>query len=212
MEFAEFYFIRHGQTADNLLGILQGHRDIELDETGCRQAELLGERLRDIRFDVIFSSDLKRAFKTAEIIGRAVNIVPIPMKELREWDLGELEGVRWKELREKYPEVVDCFNFESGDVAVPGGESHGAFESRIFNCLEELGKAWCGKRIIVVTHGGVLRAVFKHIVGPVAAGNMLPVTSNVSFSNAIRYADGRWRLRCWNDISHLPAVNESLVL
>ena len=209
MEFAEFYFIRHGQTADNLNGILQGHRNVALDDVGISQANALAERMRGVEVSAIFSSDLKRTFQTAEIVGKALNMAPVPVKELREWHLGELEGRCWTELKEKYPEIVDCFNVESGDIQVPGGESHGAFEQRVFRFLEKTGQEWCGKRIMVVTHGGVMRAVFKHIVGPVAAGNILPISSNASYSNAIRYADGRWRLRCWNDVAHISNICDS---
>ncbi|MBR2374087.1 MAG: histidine phosphatase family protein [Lentisphaeria bacterium] len=211
MEYTEFYFIRHGQTADNLKGILQGHRDTDLDEVGLRQAEALAERLRGIEVDGIFTSDLRRTSQTAAAIGKVLAQEPVPMKELREWHLGELEGKCWTELKEQYPEIVDCFNVEMDDIAVPGGESHEVFENRIFQCLEKLGREWCGKRIILVTHGGVMRAVFKHIVGPVAAGNILPISSNASYSNAVRYADGRWRLRCWNDVAHISNVCDSKV-
>ena len=105
---------------------------------------------------------------------------------------------------------MECFNVDSGDLPVPGGESHGAFEDRIAQCLDDLADQWIGKSIIIVTHAGSMRAVFKHIVGAVAPGNMLPICSNVSYSSFFRYADGRWRLRCWNDVSHLAYCRDSV--
>lgn len=206
----EFTLIRHGQTADNVAGILQGHRDTELDDTGRLQAHYAAERLLHQKFDAIFSSDLRRAFETAEIIGKAVGVTPVPMKELREWHLGELEGQFNKDLWEKYFDIMECFNVDKGDLAVPGGESHGAFEERIGRCLDDLADKWIGKHIIIVTHAGSMRAVFKHIAGPVAAGNLLPICSNVSYSSFFRYVRGGWRLRCWNDVSHLPSVRDSV--
>ena len=206
----EFTLIRHGQTADNVAGILQGHRDTPLDDMGRRQAQSAAERLRGSHFDAIFSSDLRRAFETAEIIGKAVGVTPVPTRELREWYLGELEGQYSKDLWVKYFDIMECFNVDSGDLPVPGGESHGAFERRIAQCLDDLADQWIGKSIIIVTHAGSMRAVFKHIVGAVAPGNMLPICSNVSYSSFFRYADGRWRLRCWNDISHLEYCRDSV--
>ena len=97
MEWTEFTFIRHGQTADNVAGILQGHRDTPLDEIGRQQARMAAERLSNQTIDAIFASDLSRAFETAQIIGDAVGVTPVPEKRLREWHLGELEpGKAWK--------------------------------------------------------------------------------------------------------------------
>jgi probable phosphoglycerate mutase len=167
-------------------------------------------RIKGEHFDALFSSDLRRAFETAQIIGAAVGLEPVPEKALREWHLGELEGRPVKELLEKYPEIIDCFNVESGDLPVPGGESHGTFEKRVMSCLDKLADAFVGKKIILVTHGGAMRAIFKHVVGATAAGNMLPSSDNVSYNTFFRYADGRWRLRCWNDVSHLTQYRESV--
>ena len=205
----EFTVFRHGQTADNLARILQGHRDTPLDDVGRQQAAYAGMRIKGGHYDALFSSDLLRAFETAQIIGAAVGLEPSPEKALREWHLGELEGRHVTELLEQYPDIINCFAVESGDLPVPGGESHGTFEKRVTDCLDALADAFVGKKIILVTHGGVMRAIFKHIVGPTAAGNMLPSSENVSYNTFCRYADGRWRMHCWNDVSHLTQYRES---
>ena len=210
MERTEFTLIRHGQTADNLAGVLQGHRNTPLDETGRMQARWAAERLQGGKFDAIYSSDLLRAFETAQIIGEAIGIEPTPCRGLREWHLGELEGQLSKELFKSHFEIMNCFNVDQGDVPVPGGESRRTFEERIGRCLEELADQWIGKHIVIVTHAGAMHAIFKHIVGPLAAGNMHPVCSNVSYSAFFRLAAGGWRLRCWNDVSHLQKVRDSL--
>lgn len=208
MERTEFVLIRHGQTADNAAGILQGHRNTPLDDTGREQARLLAERLRGTHFDAVCSSDLLRAFETAQIIGEVLGVAPEPCRGLREWHLGELEGQFSKELWEKHFEIMNCFNEDMGDVAVPGGESRYAFERRVGACIEELADKWIGKSVVIVTHTGTMHALFKHMVGALA-GNLQPICSNVSYSSAFRLADGKWRLRCWNDISHLTQVRNS---
>ena len=118
----EFTMIRHGQTAENIAGRLQGHFDTELDETGLLQARAAARRLAGERFDAFYSSDLKRAMMTAAAIAETIGMHPEPLKELREWHLGILEGRPCRELWEEYPEIMNCFKYESGEVSVPGGE------------------------------------------------------------------------------------------
>lgn len=210
MDKTEFVFFRHGQTADNVAGILQGHRNTPLDDLGRRQACMAAERIRNMHIDAVFSSDLLRAFETAEIIGEAVGVVPVPTRGLREWHLGDLEGRFSKDLWNDYFEIMNCFREDTGDIPVPGGESRYTFEKRVVDCIEKIAAENEGKRVVIVTHTGVLHCIFKHIVGPVAAGNFQPVCSNVSYNSASRTSEGRWRLSCWNDVSHLTEFNTSL--
>lgn len=201
----DFTLIRHGQTTANMSGILQGFLDTELDETGIRQAECAAERLRDEKFDCIFSSDLKRAMQTAQIIARFHDLEVVPVKELREWHLGDLEDRPCAELKKQYPEIMHCFGLDGGEVVVPGGESRLEFFRRVADCLESMAEKHAGKRILLITHGGVLRAVFRHVVGMVTAQAMIPVTSNASYTHFVK-RDKLWQLCCWNDVSHLKSV------
>lgn len=209
MDTTEFVILRHGQTADNVAGILQGHRNTPLDDTGRSQAHRAAKRLAGTHFDVIYSSDLLRAFETAEIIGKAVGVTPVPTRDLREWHLGELEGQHSKELWESHFEIMNCFLEDKGDIPVPGGESRYTFEKRVTDFLEKVAEAHIGQSVLLVAHTGVLHAIFKHITG-LGAGRCLPLSGNVSYNSAFRYADGRWRLRCWNDVSHLTEVRNSM--
>ena len=88
----DFILIRHGQTKENIEGRLQGHFDGSLDETGIRQAHAVAARLAGEHAAVLYSSDLKRAYKTAEIIARNLQLPVRALRELREWHLGELEN------------------------------------------------------------------------------------------------------------------------
>lgn len=129
----------------------------------------------------------------------------IPMRELREWHLGELENRLCKELWAEYPEIMNCFRCENDDVPVPGGESHREFDKRIADCLESLAGKHPDQKILLVTHGGVMRSIFKHVVGCVAKTSLLPLISNVSYSRFCK-RDGLWQLCCWNDVSHLKNI------
>ncbi len=201
----DFILIRHGQTGDNLTGLLQGHRNSSLDETGIQQAECAARRLQKNHFDVIYSSDLDRSFKTAEIIAVPHNLPVIPCPALREWHLGDLEGRHRQELIEKYPEIMNSFKYESGDIPVPGGESRKDLYRRVSDCLDELAARHAGQKILLVSHAGTIRAMFHHIVGRVSGTAMLPQVGNGSYSRFCR-RENLWQLCTWNDVSHLAQI------
>ena len=207
MPTTDFSLIRHGQTEANIKGILQGHTNTQLDETGICQAQCAAKRLIGEKFDLIFASDLDRALHTARIIVDQIGGEIIPTPKLREWHLGELENRPTKELWETYPQIMECFRTQqTEDIAVPGGESFFEFNKRIADYLDFLSKEYEGKRILLVTHGGVLRSVFQHITGGIVPdGRLLPLISNVSYSRFTR-RDGLWQLCCWNDVYHLKDV------
>lgn len=197
-ETTTIYLVRHGETAANVTGRLQGQSDVPLNENGMKQAELVAERLKGKEFDVIWSSDLSRAAVTAEKIagGRQVDRTPL----LREWDLGEWVGLTWEEIAEKFPQEAAGFKSGDPDSPVPGGESRREFDLRGRKVLEWLTEAYRGKRVLCVSHGGVLRAIFRVITG----GGTSVRTDNtciccVSFS----HKSGKWQIVTWNDIAHL---------
>ena len=203
----DFTIIRHGQTRANIQGILQGHFDAPLDDTGRRQAVCTAERLLDeVPFNILYSSDLQRAWETAGIIGKALGLLPVPLPELREWHLGDLEGRPRSELQRLYPEIMNSFQFDpEGDIPVPGGESRETFFARVARCLDRLAELHAGQRVLLVTHGCVMRAVYRHAAGFIRPGCMIPMTTNASYSRVF-YRGGFRQLGCWNDISHLKNI------
>ena len=208
----EFVIIRHGQTHGNVTRTLQGQRNTDLDDTGIRQVQLLALRLKNHPpFDAIYSSDLKRTMDTAQILVNSIGGTIIPEPQLREWHLGALQGRNWEELQIEYPEIMNSFRNSRVDVEVPGGERRSVMERRLAGCIDSLAAQHPGKRLLLVTHGGALRAIFRHIVGLPAANNLLPQTSNASY-NSCTCTDGAWQMTCWNDTAHLaPGMLQELV-
>ena len=208
----EFVAVRHGETDENLHSILQGQSDTHLNALGIRQAECVAERLKHEHFDLIYSSDLQRAMRTAELIAEPHKLPVFPLRALREWNLGALQGGKWEDLRVKFPAAMQAFREERVDFQVPDGESRADFYQRVADCLDEMSERFEGKRILLVSHGGALKAMFRHVVGQVAESSRLPLTSNASVSQ-FRYVDGFWQLVSWNDIYHLRSLgeNESIV-
>lgn len=151
---------RHGQTDWNVAGKIQGVTDTELNETGIKQAELTRDKLLNEDIDVIISSPLKRAKKTAEIIATGRNTPLIIDNEVTERCFGKFEG--------KTPEEFDfdeIWNYKL-NKQYEDAESTGELFERIRNFLEKIKKEYKDKTVLVVTHGGVtvpIRAILEGI-------------------------------------------------
>jgi len=199
----EFYVVRHGETAANSRNIVQGQSDVPLNENGLAQAGRLAERLKSVKFDAVYASDLGRAMRTARII--APYLEPIPTPALREWNLGDWQGRPFSEVKQLYPDEVDGFLHDRETLQITGGESKAEAYGRINRLLDELAERESGKRLLLVTHCGVIRAMLKHVLGGPASLPRQPQVGNASFSRLL-YADGCWQLGSWNDISHLEGL------
>ena len=148
------YIVRHGQTDWNVEGRYQGRKDIELNEVGINQAKQLKEKLSNIKFDIVFSSPLKRAYKTAQIITDHPIIVD---DRLIERSNGDLEG----KLKS---ETINAVDFTDENDNRMGIETLSNFRSRISDFFNFLDKNYRGRNVLVVTHAGVsiyARCYFK---------------------------------------------------
>lgn len=139
------YFVRHGETEWNKIGRMQGSIDIELNETGRKQASIVKEKLKGVKFDKVFSSPLKRAKETATIISNQEVVVD---DRLTERYNGELEGKLKDEIK-VYPD------FNNPDERRFGIESLDSFKGRIYNFLDEITKEYKNQNILVATHAGI---------------------------------------------------------
>ncbi len=202
----EFVVVRHGQTEANISGVLQGQLDTPLDATGIAQAEAIAERLKNDSFDMVFSSDLGRTMNTAEIILKYHPELTIhPVTQLREWNLGDLQSKPYSLLKIQYPEIMAAFKTSPDDLVVPNGESLAEFQKRVSDFMNELANEYPGKRLLLVSHGGATQRMFRHVVGPVATGNITPLCANSSLS-VFRHSPSGWQLITWNDTAHLAMI------
>ncbi len=160
--------VRHGETEWNVLDIQQGWMDSPLTQDGISQAHELRGTLGDQKFDAIFSSDLLRAHRTAEIFNIDRQLAIQTSKALRERSAGAYEGRPKSEyntdlrlLIEKRGELSEeeWRKFKITDDA----ESEEEFVQRFILSLRELSVAYAGKRVLVVTHGGSIRTVLIHL-------------------------------------------------
>ena len=163
----KMYIIRHGQTPWNARKCLQGRSDVDLNENGIYLAELTGKALRDVTFDMAFTSPLIRAKHTAQCIlaGRKVPI--IEDERLIEISFGIYEGCCYAEENRQVPQqwIENFFHAPQDYVAAPGGESLDDVEKRTRNFMEDIcsRKELQDKTSLVSTHGCALRGLLNSI-------------------------------------------------
>jgi probable phosphoglycerate mutase len=148
---ATLLLARHGETQWNLEGRWQGWADPPLNDTGRAQARALAEQLREIPFDAVYSSDLQRAHETAVIVAAPHRVPVVADPELREIDVGSWSGLTKAEIDER-------FGGERSD-----GETREQHQARVLEAVERIARRHAGQRILIVTHGGTMRAIRSHV-------------------------------------------------
>lgn len=162
------YIVRHGETDWNVKQILQGKADIPLNKTGLKQAEKAAKRLKSIKFDAAYSSDLSRAKKTTQIIAPEHNLAVRTRKVLRERAFGKFEGKSGDYFREELKDLLKEINKlsykEKAKYKFPHGiESIDSCVSRFITFLREIAIAHPQHNVLVGTHGAMMRHLLIHV-------------------------------------------------
>jgi probable phosphoglycerate mutase len=157
--YCQIYLVRHGETDWNVKGLLQGQSDIPLNKEGEKQAiEAAKKHFKKIKFAAIFSSDLVRSKRTAEIIALEKKMAVETSVLLRERDFGPFEGKHWQEVEKELRMSIKEFRMLSDEVAKKLGiESDEKMMERFLRFLREVAVAYRGKNVLIVTHGSVMR-------------------------------------------------------
>ena len=167
----ELYLVRHGETDWNRQRRIQGLTDIALNDAGREQARATGRRLATRTWDGVYTSPLSRAFETAEIIAAELGLPePTPVDALVERNYGDAEGLDFAQVDRRWP--------ERGDV--PGQETREEVVARVLPALRSLAAEHAGESLVVVSHGGAIRAVLT-AVQPDASHGMITNGSIHSF-------------------------------
>jgi len=153
--------IRHGETAWNVDTRIQGQLDIGLNAAGRWQAERLARALADEPLDAIYTSDLARAADTARALaaGRGVELRAEP--GLRERGFGFFEGMTFAEIEQRHPDDSRRWRQREADFAPGGGERLADFAARAVGAVAAIAARHRGQHIAVVSHGGVLDALYR---------------------------------------------------
>jgi probable phosphoglycerate mutase len=158
-------FARHGETPDNLAGLILGHRDPSLTPRGREQAVLLGEQLAGLGIAALWTSPLRRARETADVVGARIGLTPRVLEALMESDRGAWEGRRVADLAIEDPAGHAAFEAGGPDFCFPGGESLVSQQQRTREALDVI----CAGPLpaLVVAHVGTIRAALTVVGRPV---------------------------------------------
>ena len=202
----EIYFVRHGQTIWNVEKRFQGLSDSPLTELGITQAKLLGEKLKDIKFDKFYSTSLKRAYDTANYIkGNRKQKVEI-FDDFVEISMGNMEGIKQEDFKKLYPEQVKNFFFNQleYDPSSFGGESFLEVRERVIRGLNkfiELNKNY--ERVLAVSHGATLKTLLHYISGKdISTLSDEAIPKNTSYT-IVKYENGKFEIIDFSNTSHL---------
>lgn len=191
--------LRHGRTDWNASHRIQGQLDTELDEVGLEQARAVAPLVAALEPVLIRSSDLARARLTAEQVAKEAGLVPSYDERLREFRLGEIQGLTHGELEERDPHAFT--RFRSGDWdGIPGAESAAEvaerFAAAVTDLAAALGPGECG---VAVTHGAAARTGLVHFLGwPPAQAHDLRPLGNCGRVLLEQRASGEWILASYN--------------
>ncbi len=144
--------IRHGETDWNVEGRYQGQADPPLNPKGIEQARRLAQILKDKGIDVIYSSPLKRAWQTAQIIAQVIDAPVYPEPRLMEINQGEWEGLHVTEIQARYPEIFQQWEKDPWHTHIPGGETLTQVQKRVYAAVDEILSKHPGQTIALVTH------------------------------------------------------------
>lgn len=194
--------VRHGETEWNKAELLQGHTDIALTAAGRVQASALRERLRNLKLTAAWSSDLGRASETAALIlkGNAVQAVATPL--LREMSFGTWEGQTWKDVCDEDSELMTQWLTVDPNFQPPEGETVNQLLDRAQAFSEQARVATPEGTILVVAHGGTIRALALQLTGlPIQYFRTLESVGSASVS-IVTTDDAGGQIELWNDVSH----------
>ena len=201
------FLVRHGATEWNARGRIQGQSDPSLNEAGKRQARRLGGRLASVPFAEARCSDLRRCSETAAGILLGRNDLRLQeMPELREKNFGAWEGLTFRQVEARFPDLYHNWTM-AGDpsFAPPGGESDLQLYSRADTVVERLReiRSDSGGNLLVVTHGGMLRALIARLLDLSAQKMWKFRFANAGLSVVSVFDDGSAVVDLLNDTSHL---------
>lgn len=209
MSTSRICMIRHGETAWNAEGRVQGQTDVPLSAVGEAQARAVRAALAGERFIALYASDLSRVHQTAApaaaLLGLEVRLEP----RLRERHYGKFETLTYLEARERLPEDYARFKAKDPDYDFGSGESLRIFYARAVSCVAQIAQRHAGETVLVFTHGGVLEMVHRH-----AHGTGLTAPRDFEIPNAainwIEVGPDAWRVWAWAQVAHLERALDDL--
>lgn len=193
------YLIRHAQPDTTGLGtgrIYIGHSDLILSDAGIETSKKLAKNLKNLKYNSIYSSDLKRAIQTAEIIGEASSVTPIVKEGFREINLGQWEGLSLDYVKSVYPSLYKQRGENLTNFTTPDGESFEHFSNNIWTNFSDLLSQTTGD-IVLVSHAGVNRAIICKILS-IGLEKQFQIEQSYCCINVISLCDEKFKVKLIN--------------
>lgn len=201
--------VRHGETAWNAEGRVQGQTDVPLNELGHAQAHAVAAALAGERFAALYTSDLTRVRQTARPAAERFGLAPRADPGLRERHYGMFETLTYREAKERFPADYARFRERDPEFDFAGGESLSVFNARVLARVTAIAALHAGATVLVFTHGGVLEMVYRR-----AAGMPLSTARDFEIPNAalnwVEIGAEHWRVQAWAERAHLEAALDEL--
>ena len=202
-------FIRPGETDWNRDLRYQGWVAIPLNSYGKRQAQRLANYIRNIGVGALYTSDLKRATETADLLAEKLGSAPIADQRLRERDIGVWQGLTQQEMQLWYPAEYAQFVGDPDGYRVPEGESRKDVRERILAAFNEYLVADKGETIAILSHSTAINALLAEIIPGIKFGSV--DVSNTSVTTIKRDDNNVWQLVTADDITHLEGMSAQKV-
>ena len=200
---------RHGETVWNVEKIYRGRTDVNLDEVGIKQAELLGKYLSNWELEAIYSSPLRRALDTANIIAHYQKIGVHIVEGLIDFNYGEWQALPEQEVKRLYPALLNEWHNNPHKVIMPGGESLEDVRRRAIEVVNDVLSKYQGA-VVLVSHRVVNKVLICSLLG-LDNSYFWNIKQDVGGITIFNYVDGRFVLARHNDTSHLKELQKSVL-
>ena len=200
--------VRHGETEWNVAEIFRGRIDIELNGTGIKQAELLAEYLTNLKIDAIYSSPLKRALRTAELIAGYQALKVNIARGLIDFDFGEWQGLSHQEVKDRYAELYKEWLSRPDQVRIPDGETLEDVRQRAMAVVDDAVGRYGSGRVVLVSHRVVSKVLVCALLG-LDNSRFWNVKLDTGGITRFSYEDGRYILTGHNDTSFLKSIQKA---
>lgn len=206
---AKLILARHGETEWNVEKVFRGRADVNLNEVGIKQADLLGKHLCNWELEAIYSSPVKRALDTANIVARYMEVAVCIAEGLTDFDFGEWQSLSEQEVKRLYPAILNDWQSSPHKVRMPGGENLDDVTKRTAEVVDEVLSRHHGN-VLLVSHRVVLKVLICSLLG-LDNSHFWNISQDVCGLTIFDYVDGRFVLTKHNDTSHLRELQKSVL-
>jgi broad specificity phosphatase PhoE len=203
----ELVLARHGETAWNVEKVFRGRADVNLDEVGVAQAELLGSYLNNWDLEAIYSSPLRRALDTANMVARYQKVAVRIAEGLTDFDYGEWQSLTEQQVKRLYPALLGEWHSNPHKVKMPRGESLEDVRRRAVEVVDGILPRHQGN-VLLVSHRVVIKVLVCYLLG-LDDSHFWNIRHDVCGITTFDYVEGRFVLTRHNDTSHLRELQKS---